>query len=132
MTDYKVDERGWIPKAVADIRNGDSLVLVMSPETVRSVAEHAKKAADAVAASGLVGFLVDKLPGASLPAPPFDPSAVVAALAEMGAVGGAAGSVAVVCAIAHERGYTVDLTLRVPPKLSGVEGRAEMFVGGTP
>ena len=131
MTEYKVDESGWIPKAVADIRAKRPLVLVMDGPTAREVMAHAKVAADAVKASGLAEVLLDKLPGAPLPPLPFDVSTVIAALAEMGAVGGAAGSVAVVCAVAHGiGGYTVDLTLRIPSRLTEVQGRASMFVDG--
>jgi hypothetical protein len=132
-TEYKVDEHGWIPKAVADVRAGRPLVLVMDGPTAREVAGHARAAAEAVRTSGLAEVLLDKLPGSPLPIPPFDVSTVIAALAEMGALGGAAGSVAVVCALAHGLGgYTVDLTLRVPPKLTDVQGRASLFKKGEP
>lgn len=114
MTRYKVDDVGWLAKAMDDINAGRAVDMVVNGPAAFGIVRSIQSTVQKMPVMDLWKTVVKIIPTAGTFH--LDPTQVMPVLACIGAVGGAAGAVAFVgsVGVAHGYGLSFVINLGVP------------------
>lgn len=99
---------GWVPEALAAIREGRALDIVVTGKGAGQIAMQVHRTAASLPLAGIMGLVTRAMPVVGQL--PVDPTTIVPVLAGIGALGGAAGMVAFVASVGVTRGCLVAVT----------------------
>lgn len=113
---YDIDDAGWVPRALLDIRNNIPCSIVIKHEDIASITSSIESKVTAINDIPFVQNMFLHLIG-NLSSSKPDPTFLVSGLAVTGALGGAAGTVCAVLGAAHSHRSKIRLVFDVPSDL---------------